>query len=197
VRHEIDVEVEPSGLNVEETLVIKNPSLLTYVGEKAADETLTTLRLSIPPTFERVTFRNEFYGRRFRIVDHQPVTDIPWPPGERELRFGYKVPLESNAATLRRVLDLPSGGITVRVRGRKTSDVACNLSTSQHSQREIVFSSDAAELPKGHVIELQVGAPPIPWLRLARYGSIVTMFALAGATVVFIRRREGPGKYRR
>jgi hypothetical protein len=90
-RHDIDVTFESQVLVIRETMQITNRSRKTYVGERVGNELPVTLKLSVPANFDRVTFGNEFYGRRFRIVDHQVVTDIPWPPGERELSFTFSL----------------------------------------------------------------------------------------------------------
>lgn len=187
--HDIDISVVGDVAKVNETLIVVNRSLSTYVGQHAADESRTSLRLSVPPNFDRVTFKSEFYGRRFRIMNHQPVTDIPWPPGERELKFAYQIQLEQGAATLHRALDLPSGNVTVRMRGKKPSQLSCNLPVRETRDDKMVFASSDDQLPAGYVVEVQVGAPPIPWRSYARSGSIVALVMLMFATAIVLRRR--------
>jgi hypothetical protein len=188
-RHNFDILVDENVLIVDETLLVVNPSLTTYVGNQSSDDSRTSLRLSVPPHFERVTFKSEFYGRRFRIVEHQPVTDIPWTPGERELKFSYRIPLEHASATFHRTLDLPSRNITIRARGNQLSEISCSLKSLRQNAYEIVFASDACELPTGYVIELQVGGQPVPWLKFARSGSLVALVLLMFATAIVLRRR--------
>jgi hypothetical protein len=188
-RHDIDIDVQRDLAEINETLLVANLSRATYVGKSVGDGLPVTLRLSVPPNFDRVTFRSEFYGRRFRIVDHQPITDIPWPPGERELKFAYRIPLENTAVTLRRSLDIPCRNLTLRVRGKRPSDVSCNLTISKQSDHETIFATGNEELPAGHVIELQVGVPSLPWLHYARSGSLVALVGLIFATAVAMRRR--------
>ena len=127
-RHDIDVHVEQHVMEITETLVVTNRSRATYVGQPVGDMPPVTLRLSIPENFDRVTFGSEFHGRRFLIVDHRVVTDIPWPPGDGELKFTYRVPLEGSAGLFRRPLDLPSSNVRIRVRAKDAQQVSCNLS---------------------------------------------------------------------
>ena len=106
------------------------------MGTPVGDQPPVTLRLSIPANFDRVTFDSEFYGRRFRIADHQLVTDIPWPPGERELSFTYRVPVESSSGLFRRRLDMASRKVTLRVRGKSSDQMSCNLPSVQTNGNE-------------------------------------------------------------
>ena len=92
VLKKMDVTIRPETglLKVTESLLLENPSHTCYVGEAAHDGAdPVTLELSIPPDFERTTFDLEFFGRRFAVVNNKLVTSVPWPPGERELRYTY------------------------------------------------------------------------------------------------------------
>lgn len=188
-RHDIALDVQQDVIEISETLVVTNPSRTTYVGEQLEDTPPVTLRLSVPPTFDRVTFGSEFYGRRFRIVDHQPVTDIPWPPGERELKFAYRIPIDATGGMFRRTLDTPCRNLTLRVRGPKTDEVLGNLERVDKGTNEIVFA--AKELHAGHTIELQIGNLPFPWMQYTRWGSLLALAALTFATAIVLRRRDG------
>jgi hypothetical protein len=188
-RHDIALDVQQEVIEISETLLVTNPSRTTYVGEEAEDTPPVTLRLSVPPTFDRVTFGSEFYGRRFRIVDHQPVTDIPWPPGERELKFAYRIPIEATGGMFRRSLDTPCRNLTLRVRGTKTDEVSGNLERVDKSPNENVFA--ATELHAGHTIEMQIGTLPFPWIQYTRWGSLLALAALTVATAIVVRRRDG------
>ena len=57
-------------------------------------------------------------GGVFRIVDHQLITDMPWPPGERTLKFRYRVPLEETGGQFRRTLDVPSSNVRVQAQAQ-------------------------------------------------------------------------------
>ena len=188
-RHEIDVNVQQNVMEISEAVAITNPSRATYVGAQLEAEQAVTLSLSVPPNFDRVTFGSEFYGRRFRIMDHQPVTDIPWPPGKRELRFSYRVPIEKSGGMFRRTLDMPSRNVTLRVRGKKAAELSCNLGLVKADKNAIVFTS-AEELRAGHSIDLQIGTLPFPWLQYTRWGSLVALVAMTMATAAVLRRRD-------
>jgi hypothetical protein len=189
-RHDIALDVQQDAVEISETLFVTNPSRTTYVGEQVADMSPTTLRLSVPPNFDRVTFSSEFYGRRFRVDDHQPVTDIPWPPGHRELKFSYRIPIDTSGGMFRRLLDLPARNITLRLRGRNPEEVSCNLQGAENSSNEIVFASAEQEFPAGHTIELQIGDLPFPWTQCARWGSLIALGAIAVTTAIVLQRRD-------
>ncbi len=189
-KHEIEVNIRQDLLEISETLLVANPSRATYVGEQLEDNSRITLSLTVPPTFDRVTFDSEFYGRRFRIVDHKPVTDIPWPPGRRELRFTYHIPLENSAGALRRTLDLPSSNVRIRVRGENTKQVSCNLPGPSEAGEYVQFAA-AKNLSAGSIIELQVGKLPIPWMLYTRWGSLGALgMLMLGTVAVHYRRRH-------
>jgi hypothetical protein len=182
-RHEIDIGVEGQALKVSETLLLSNPTRTTYVGRPMGNGTPVTLWLSIPKNFDRVTFDKEFFGRRFLVVEHQPVTDIPWLPGEQELRFTYHVPLAESAGRFLRPLDVPSSDVRVRVRGTGTALVSCNLPQTQGSASEIIFSSAGATLPESFPLAIKIGALPFPWMKYARWSALIALLVLAAATV--------------
>jgi len=189
-KHEIDINIRHNLLEVREVLLVTNPSRKTYVGEQLEDKSRVTLRLSIPPTFERVTFDSEFYGRRFRIVDHKPVTDIPWPPGYRELKFTYQIPLEESAGVLRRTMDLPCSDVRIQVRGENTKQVSCNLSRSREASDYVEF--DASEkLSACSIIELQFGKLPVRWMFYARWGCLSALgMLMLGTVAIHYHRRS-------
>jgi hypothetical protein len=192
VEHNFDVEVHDRVMEITEQLVVSNESRVTYVGRSAGDETPFTFQLSIPPNFDRVTFDNEFYGRRFRIIDHRLVTDIPWPPGIAKLKFTYRIPVDQSAGLFRRRLDLPSSNVCVRVRSTDPLPVMCNLPTATaDGGNRAVFATGGEQLPAGYTIELQSGNVPIPWMLYARWGSLVAFAALVLVTFWTNRRNRG------
>ena len=80
-RHQIEVRPDSGVLVVTETIVVANRTKGTYVGSemvKGGGE--VTLRLSIPPEFEKVTFDKEFFGRQFQLNEQRLETQVPWPP---------------------------------------------------------------------------------------------------------------------
>ena len=188
-RHDIDVHCEPGVMIIKETLLVTNGSKATYVGEPIGNRPAATLRLSIPENFNRITFDNEFYGRRFWIADRQPITGIPWPPGDGEMTFTYRVPLEGSSGQIRRPLDLPCSEVRVRVLGENSVQVSCNLPLVKKANDDLVFASVAKRLPAGYTIELQFGNLPFPWMQCARLGSIIVLVSLILVTVVLPRLR--------
>lgn len=188
-RHDIEINCQTDLMEISETMVISNPAAKTYAGKQIDDKPRITLQLSIPPNFDRVTFRDEFYGRRFRVVDHKPVTDIPWPPGHRELKFVYRIPLEKSAGVFRRRLDLPCGNVRVRVSGENAGQVSCNLPRSANAGDHVEFATNEKGLTAGFNLELQVGKRPIPWMLYARWSSLGALCALAFGTIALKRHR--------
>lgn len=187
-RHEINVAAGEQLLEIDETLIVSNRSSATYVGQSQDGTPADTLRLSIPPNFDRITFDREFYGRRFRIVDHNLVTDMPWPPGERELKFTYRVPLEESGGLFRRPMDLPCAHLSVRLGAHDTQNVVCNLPQSVSGERDTVFAS-VNKIPANFTIELQIGKRPVPWMQYGRWGSLGILCLMVVGTVVVHRLR--------
>ncbi len=121
----------------QETLVVRNPSRATYVGDASAGFA-TTLALGIPESFERVTFHREFFGRRFHVVNGRLVTDVPWTPGERTLKFTYYLPMTESRYALARPLDLPCSGVRVRVRGADAAGRSGGVASPRRGPRTAV-----------------------------------------------------------
>jgi len=182
-RHEIDVTVDEQVLKITEALLISNPSRATYVGQSMGNGPPVTFWFSIPKNFDRVTFDKEFFGRRFFVVDHRPITEMPWLPGEQELRFTYRVPLVESAGQFRRTLDVPSSDVRVRVHGADQRLVSCNLSRADAADGPLMFAAAGEPLARDFTIELQIASLPFPWMQYARWGSIIALALLAGATV--------------
>jgi hypothetical protein len=191
VRHEIEVRPETGVLEVTETIRVANRSLQSYVGRNSeGTEPSATLRLSIPPQFDKVTFANEFFGRQFQLNDERLETQIPWTPGQRELKFTYRLPVEQQHWVFHRPLDLPTEQIRVRVVGPST-DVTCNLAGSQARPEDaIVFESQDSLLPAGHTIEVQFGSLPVPWTAVAKWWALGGLAVLISATSAFMLRRR-------
>lgn len=190
-RHDIDIVIRQRVLQVTESLLIANPTRTTYVGQSLGYGPPVTLQLSIPENFDRVTFDREFYGRRFFVVEHRPVTEIPWLPGKQELRFTYRVPLEESAGQFRRVLDLSSSDVRIRLHGADARQVSCNLTRSKEPGDLVTFASAGKQLPQSFAIEMQLKSLPFPWMQYARWGAVVVLAVLAGATITIslLRRR--------
>jgi len=190
-RHDIAVRVETGFMEITEALTIENPSRTAYVGETLDDRPTITLRLGLPAGFETVTFAQEFLGRSFLIHDSQLVTDLPWPPGTRDVKFVYRLPVEQRSSVFRRALDLPTDHVTLRVTGQDPTRIACDLpAASSDREGEIVFAQQGTTLPAGHGIELRMGDLPVRWEAYARWGAVVVLGLLLGGTLFRNRRRS-------
>jgi hypothetical protein len=182
-KHEIDVLARTGVLEITETMLINNPTLTTYVGSGPSEEWSRTLGLSIPQSFEHVTFSGEFYGRRFRLVNGFLETDLPWTPGTRELRFTYYVPVEEQHRILERVLDLPSSLVRIRVRGEVADQVACNLKPVDGPDKDVALFESSEQLAAGYRISLQLGGLRLPWFLYGRWAALALLATLAIGTV--------------
>lgn len=200
-RHDVLIEPEAGALKVTESILVDNPSSRTYVGQAPNDESKpVTLCLNIPKDFDRTTFHKEFFGRRFSMIDERLVTNIPWTPGERELEFTYLLRNTKSSFVWQRPMDLPCSKLRIQVRTENPEQVTCNLpaeATKQHDgMTELVFESDGQTLAAGHVIRLQLGAVPVPWMTYARWGAVIVLGVLIAGTgaIVFRRRRSATPK---
>jgi hypothetical protein len=188
-RHAIDVRLHAGVLEVTETLHVSNPTMKTYVGQ-ADKKLLTTLSLTIPPGFERVTFSTEFFGRRFSVLDNRLVTDLPWLPGRYELKFTYHLPAAGNPLILERALDIPTSAVLVRADAGEIGQVTCNLPRATATREwPLAFESSGATLVAGHQIKLVFGDLPATWTMHGRWIAIAILFGLIIATVASSRLR--------
>lgn len=183
-RHEFQVRADRGFLEVAETLVLDNPTRTAYVGEQQREGHVpVTLRVSLPSGFETVTFHKEFHARQFQIHDADLITGMPWTPGQHELKFMYRLPIEHRHTVLLRRLSQPSDHVIVRVMATDRGHVNCNLPQVSDAQGgEVIFEHRGDALPAGHAVELSLGALPIrfdayaPWLALT-----VLMILVAGS----------------
>jgi hypothetical protein len=190
-RHDISVRVETGFMEISEALAIDNPSRTAYIGEAQEDRPSITLRLRLPAGFETVTFAEEFLGRSFLIHDNQLVTDLPWPPGKRDVKFVYRLPVEQRSGAFRRVLDLPTEKVTIRVAGQDPNRIACDLPRAKADRDgEVVFAQQTSTLAAGHVVELRMGDLPIRWEIYVRWGTLVVLAVLLVATLLRNRQRH-------
>jgi hypothetical protein len=189
-KHDLMIQASIGVLEITETMLIENPTRSTYVGKKTRDTAPVTLRLSLPADFESVTFHDEFHGRSFFVLDGKLMTDIPWPPGHRQITFTYRIPIEQRGRLLARSLDLPCSDITVRVKSDEIENVSCNLPTANQTQKEICFEQAEQILPVGHQVRIQLGKLPIPLMGYARWIAVGALVVLIIGTVMSLAWRH-------
>lgn len=191
-RMEIDLRHEPGLLVVTESLLIDNPTSRCYVGRpEGEEERPVTLRLAIPADFVRCTFDKEFFGRRFYAVENVLLTDVPWQPGQRELKYTYRVPNESRSRVWQRPLDLPCEQVVLTVHS-DPSEVACNLDgTTEERPDGVTFQSSGSPLPTGHVLAVELGRLPVSWIAYGRWGALTLVLGIAVASTFVIVRKRG------
>jgi hypothetical protein len=191
LRHEVLVRPEPGLLSVTESIVVSNPTSACYVGPPRENDRTVTLRLSIADNFEKVTFHNEFFGRRFVLSNGKLVTNVPWPPGDRELQFTYIVPVTKEQQGWERPLDLPCSRLIVRVASPTPESVSCNLGVTTQQAGQVTFDSENRPLPPGYVVQVGLGSLRLPamfrarWIALAVLGGLIA----AGTIAILARRR--------
>jgi hypothetical protein len=186
--HRIVIEPDDGALQVTESLLIDNPTSATYVGEPRGESNrAATLTLSIPSDFTRATFHDEFFGRRFVIIDKALVTDIPWEPGTRHLKFTYLLPNSGNRRIWERPLDRHTSNVLVTVRRALAKEVSCNIApVSTNQENAVAFAAN--QLPEGHVLRVELGRLPVSFAAFAPWIALVVATGMAGATVLYIRR---------
>jgi hypothetical protein len=197
VLKKMDVVIRPETglLKVTESLLVDNPSHTCFVGEAAHDGAdPVTLELSIPPDFERTTFDLEFFGRRFAAVNNKVVTSIPWPPGEREVRYTYLLRNTQQVSQWKRPLDLPCSNVTIRVEGKSPDEVRCgSLRRATADDKAVVFESAGQAFPAGQVLQVELGRLPLPWMTYGKWAAIAVMLGLiAAAGWLNFRRQAKP-----
>ena len=191
-RQEIAMRHEPGALYVTESILVDNPTATCYVGRAGEEGSQPiTLQMAIPSEFTRVTFHEEFYGRRFGIADGKLVTGIPWPPGRRELAFTYVVPTKAASYRWQRPLDLPCDVVRVRVEDAGPGEVACNLDRGPDEKAgAVTFASEGSALPAGHTVCVELGRLSVPLIASARWLALAILGLLAaGAGGILLRKR--------
>jgi len=168
---------------VVEGMLVDNPGKTTYVGQVTEGQMVpVTLRLGIPSDFARLTFEEEFFGRNFHAIDGQVVTDIPWTPGQRWLRYTYSIPNEDACRVWQRKLEVPCDHMRIRVQHERPEEISSNLALATDAQPgEAVFESTGGILPAGHMVQVTLGHLPRPWTFYARWSALA---ALLGSVIV-------------
>ncbi len=181
--HSIVIETEAELLRITETMQIDNPSLMTYVGTPSkAGGRAATLWLSIPTNFTRTTFHKEFFGRNFAVIDGRPVTDIPWTPGSRELKFTYTIPHDVASLVWRRTLDLPTAIVHVDVLTDDAEAVRANGMPDSSDAGSAQFV--AHDLPAGHVLEIALADRPTPLATQAKWAALGLLIVIILSTII-------------
>jgi len=187
-QHEVVMRGEPGVLHVVEGMLVDNPGKATYVGHASEGQMVpVTFRLGIPSDFARLTFEEEFFGRNFHAIDGQVVTDIPWTPGQRWVRFTYSIPNEDAHRVWERKLDVPCDYLRIRVQHERPEEISSNLpSGDEVSASEAVFESTGGILPSGHMVQVTLGHLPRPWTVYARWWALAAL--LGSVAVVAVLR---------
>jgi hypothetical protein len=194
--HKIFICPEPGLVKVSETILIDNPGPSSYVGQAADGQSQPiTLRLSIPPDFQRTTFDQKFFGRHFSLADGKLVTSIPWTPGPRELKFTYVLANSKSRFHWDRPLDLPCSDLTLIIRTARPDEVSCNLDVVPvRCGDEVTFAFSGRNLPIGRVIRVDLGRLPMPLMAYGRWLALAVLIGLVGSTgLVLGWRHRKPG----
>jgi hypothetical protein len=175
-RHDVVIRSESGVLRVSESLQIENPARVCYVGSSGAEQgSPVTLRLQIPPDFERTTFRSEFFGRHFVWQDHTLATRIPWPPGIRTLEFVYLIPNDSARRVWLRRVDLPCHEMHVTVYGGTPDEISCACLPHKEIHDDHVSFVSFDKLPAGQIIQLHLDGLPISLAVYLRIAAVLTL----------------------
>jgi hypothetical protein len=190
-QHEIVIRPEQGALRVTESMLIENPGTSTYIGQPSKQNgRAATLALSIPTDFVRTTFHKEFFGRRPTLIDGKLVTDVPWTPGTRRLKFTYLLPNAKRYRVWERPLDLPTTNLRLTVVHDTPDEIACNLErASTERTGEMVFASKTS-LSRGDIIRLELGRLPVPLMAYAHWMALMAVIGLIGGTSFVLRRRN-------
>ena len=194
-RQDVAMCFQSGLLSVTESMIVDNPSKRCYVGETSAEDgEPITMQLAIPSNFERTTFQQEFFGRRFVLLGDKLVTSVPWQPGRRELKFTYTLPIKEGVYRWERPLDLPCEQFSVSIENAKPEDVSCNLAAARsETPGELVYQSTGELMPKGRIVRVEMGRLPVPLMAYARWlalALLIFLFLNASGVIFIIRWRK-------
>ena len=118
------------------------------------------------------------------------ATSVPWPPGERELRYTYVLRNAEKVLQWKRPFDLPCSNVTLRIEGMPPSEVRCELlRQTSADEKTTVFESAGQEVPAGQILQVELGRLPLPWMSYGKWAALAVMLALiAGAGWLHFRR---------
>ena len=189
-QHDILVQPRPGALEVTESMIIHNPSNRSFVGQPTQGNGRTvTMQLAIPSNFERVIFTKEFYGRRFSLVDGKLRSDIPWPPGRRQLKFTYVLPHGLGPVDWHRPFDLPCSHLRLTVFTDNPEEVHCDLDGQRTAtNNQVIYTSSQATLPAGQKLHLQMGSAVVPTMAYGRWAALTILGLLIGGTGAVLYR---------
>ena len=125
------------------------------------------------------------------MIEQRPTTNTPWPPGQREIEYSYVLRNEQSQRIWQRPLDLPCADVEIRVRAAAPGEVSGNLPQGKGAgPGEVVFESRGNPLPAGHVLRVELGRLPLPWMAYAKWAAILLLAALiAGVGAAMLRKR--------
>jgi hypothetical protein len=189
--HTITFRPEDGALRVTESMLIDNPSATCYVGQAVGQlAEPVTLQITIPADFERVTFTNEFFGRRFSLVGGKLVTGVPWQPGQRELSFSYVLPRTQGHYVWQRPLDLPTAQVRISAHADQPSQVTCNLNRAlRHEEGEAAFDTGGRPLEAGFSLHVELGRLPISLMTYAPGGALAALGSLMLVTLIVLFKK--------
>jgi hypothetical protein len=196
-RQDISMRFQSGAILIAESIIVDNPSPQCYVGARAQEcSEPITMQLSIPPKFERITFETEFFGKRFYLLGDKLVTSVPWPPGERELKFTYVLPVQQGYYLWQRPMDLPCEQLRVSVEKPDVDDISCNLSAAASAApNKAVYQSYGINLPKGRIVRIELGHLPVALMTYARRlaaALLLVLFCIGGCLMFKpFQRRTG------
>lgn len=201
-KHEIVLRPKRGALEVSETIVVENPTSDCYVGKPAEEGGQPeTLCLRIPSDFERVTFDDEFYGRRFAVSDGRLVTGVPWTPGRQVLRFTYAMRNDQQRLAWTRPLDLPCADVTVEIVTDQPQEVSCSLQGERREEPgKVVYRHSGSELAATHKIRVELGRLTVSRLAYGKWiaaGLLAALILLAATGRIRQRLREGAASEQR
>lgn len=181
---QVVLRVKPSVIEVRQELCIDNPTLTSFVGLPSHDRgPAVTLKLDVPETVERITFDHEAWARQFTIVNHQLVTSLPFPPGQRRLAFTYWMPVSQQQAGWQQSLNLPCQQYTLDVEGVDRRQISCNLPTPRFADADALHFDRGQPLPASFVVTVALKELAVPVSNRARH---VALAVASGLTLMAI-----------
>jgi len=185
--HLIVQPAEKGGLEVVETLAVRNMTDTAYLGAPDSDGRRTSIALSLPKGVEKIDHMSgALHDCCAKIVGDKLLSKAPLTPGMSQLKMGYSVPTPRGKAEIDLVAPAPSKQLLIFVpkdikgfssKSLKPGDV---FNVHERPMQSYILS----DIPAGQKISFVLGGLSSPVAKASSFPKILA--ALGGVILVIM-----------